>query len=198
MRHQGRIDTWQDQRGFGFITPDSGGQRVFVHIKSFKNRSRRPSAGAAVTYLVRKDRDGRLQAAQVAFANPAPGISARPDQILAVVIAAAAIAGVWAAAVMGRMPMWVAFLYTGASLLTFLVYALDTYAALHGRWRVSENTLQALALAGGWPGALVAQRWLRHKSRKMSFQVTFWGAVALNCVAVVWLYLGLPLSWLVS
>lgn len=190
MRHQGRIDTWQDQRGFGFITPDSGGQRVFVHIKSFKNRSRRPSAGVAVTYLVRKDRDGRLQAAQVAFANAAPGVSARPDQILAVVIAAAAIAGVWAAAVMGRLPMWVAFLYTGGSLLTFLVYALDKSAALRGRWRVSENTLQALALAGGWPGALVAQRWLRHKSRKTSFQVTFWCAVALNCVAVAWLYLG--------
>lgn len=194
MRHQGRIDTWQDDRGFGFITPDAGGPRVFVHIKSFTKRGRRPSAGAAVTYLVRKDRQGRLQAAHVAFANAAPRGPARPDQIVAVLIAATALAAVCAAAMMGRLPIWVAFLYLGGSLFAFLSYALDKSAARRGRWRVSEEKLQALALVGGWPGALVAQRWLRHKSRKTSFQVTFWLAVALNCAALFWLYLGLPLG----
>ncbi|MAT64359.1 MAG: DNA-binding protein [Gammaproteobacteria bacterium] len=194
MRHQGRINTWQDDRGFGFITPDAGGQRVFVHIKSFTKRGRRPSAGAAVTYLVRRDRQGRLQAAQVAFANAAPRVSARPDQVLAVVIAAAALAGVGFAALMGWLPIWVPFLYTGMSLFTFLIYAHDKAAARRGRWRARERRLQALALVGGWPGALVAQRWLRHKSRKTSFQVSFWLAVTLNCAALVWLYLGLPLG----
>ncbi len=190
MRQQGRIDTWEDERGFGFITPDDGGQRVFVHIKSFSKRGRRPSAGDVVSYFVRRDRDGRLQAAQVAFANAEP---ARPDQILALAIAAAALAGVGVAVAMGRLPVWVVLLYAGASLVTFLIYAQDKSAARRGSWRVSENTLQFLALVGGWPGALVAQRWLRHKSRKTAFQVTFWGAVVLNCAATVWLSLGLPL-----
>jgi uncharacterized membrane protein YsdA (DUF1294 family)/cold shock CspA family protein len=189
MRHQGRIDTWQDERGFGFITSEAGGPRVFVHVTSFKSRRRRPAAGVDVTYLVRKDREGRLQAAQVEFANAAKW-TARPDQILAAAVAAAALVAVIVAGLAGWLPMWVAFLYAGASLLTFLVYAADKSAALRGRWRVQESTLQALALAGGWPGALVAQRWLRHKSRKTSFQVTFWCAVALNCVAVAWLCLG--------
>lgn len=182
IRRQGRIDTWQDERGFGFITPDGGGQRVFVHIKSFSMRGRRPSVDDVVSYLVRRDRHGRLQAAQVRFVTAAP---ARPDQMLALVVAAAALLGVGVVVVLGWLPVWVVFLYVGASLGTFLLYALDKSAARRGRWRVRESTLQALALAGGWPGALVAQRWLRHKSRKRTFQVTFWAMVVLNCAVVM-------------
>ena len=47
-----------------------------------------------------------------------------------------------------------------------------------------------LSLAGGWPGALIAQRWLRHKSTKTSFAVEFFATVALNLVAVAWLHSG--------
>ncbi|MDZ7669446.1 MAG: DUF1294 domain-containing protein [Gammaproteobacteria bacterium] len=31
---------------------------------------------------------------------------------------------------------------------------------------IREQTLHALSLAGGWPGALIAQRWLRHSRRR--------------------------------
>jgi len=44
--------------------------------------------------------------------------------------------------------------------------------------------LAPAALLGGWPGALVAQNRLRHKSSKMSFLVVFWATVLLNCVAL--------------
>jgi hypothetical protein len=37
MRQQGKISTWKDDKGFGFITPLGGGSQVFVHIKSFKS-----------------------------------------------------------------------------------------------------------------------------------------------------------------
>jgi uncharacterized membrane protein YsdA (DUF1294 family) len=43
-------------------------------------------------------------------------------------------------------------------------------------------------LIGGWPGALLAQRMLRHKSKKHSFQVTFWATVLANCSALAWLF----------
>jgi uncharacterized membrane protein YsdA (DUF1294 family) len=39
-------------------------------------------------------------------------------------------------------------------------------------------------LFGGWPGALLAQRTLRHKSSKMEFQRVYWITVALNCAAL--------------
>lgn len=75
-------------------------------------------------------------------------------------------------------------LYGFLSLLTFVLYAVDKQAARRGRWRIRESTLHLLALCGGWPGALLAQRWIRHKSRKAAFQLRFWLTVLLNCAAL--------------
>ncbi|HEY5512795.1 MAG TPA: DUF1294 domain-containing protein [Geomonas sp.] len=88
----------------------------------------------------------------------------------------------------GRLPFAVVFLYLGASAVAFFAYLLDKSAARNGQWRISENTLQMLGLVGGWPGALVAQTLLRHKTKKQSFQIVFWLTVLLNCCGLVWLF----------
>ncbi|HSP01762.1 MAG TPA: DUF1294 domain-containing protein [Thioalkalivibrio sp.] len=77
--------------------------------------------------------------------------------------------------------------YLVACVITFSAYALDKSAARRGRWRTRESTLHLLSLAGGWPGALMAQQWLRHKSKKQSFRRWFWLTVLLNCVVLGWL-----------
>jgi len=79
-------------------------------------------------------------------------------------------------------------LYILASLLAFIMYAIDETAAKKGAWRIPESTLHLLALAGGWPGALVAHQKLRHKSKKQPFRSVFWVTVLLNCGAFVWLF----------
>jgi uncharacterized membrane protein YsdA (DUF1294 family) len=71
------------------------------------------------------------------------------------------------------------------SLACFVLYARDKAAARVGTWRTSENTLQIVALIGGWPGAILAQQILHHKNRKESFQAMFWTTVVVNCVAFV-------------
>lgn len=78
-------------------------------------------------------------------------------------------------------------LYLVLSAVTLLVYALDKSASRRRRWRIPENLLHLLALLGGWPGALVAQRLFRHKTQKTSFLAVFWLTVAANCAVMAWL-----------
>jgi uncharacterized membrane protein YsdA (DUF1294 family) len=86
------------------------------------------------------------------------------------------------------LPLGVPAVYLAASLAAGIAYGNDKFAAQSGAWRTPERTLHALALMGGWPGALVARRVFRHKSRKPSFRFAFWATVALNCGALVWFW----------
>lgn len=72
--------------------------------------------------------------------------------------------------------------YGAVSLLTFLAYWHDKRRAREQGQRTPENILHAMELAGGWPGALLAQQLLRHKTRKLSYQALFWLIVALHQV----------------
>ena len=83
------------------------------------------------------------------------------------------------------LPRWVAYGYGTLSAITFVAYAMDKAAARRGVWRTAERSLHLLALAGGWPGALLAQQLLRHKSAKRAFRGVFWGTVLLNVAGLV-------------
>lgn len=197
MRYKGRITEWQDERGFGFVTPSAGGERVFVHIKSFANRTRRPAGNELVTFDLKRDSKGRVQGVNVQYSGergqrlsasgersqrrsaPGPGTGSLAFTGVFLVL-------VCAAAIEGRLPMILAGAYVVISAVTFLVYAWDKSAAQHDRWRTPEAKLHLLGLLGGWPGALVAQKVLRHKSSKQPFRAVFWGTVVLNCAALVW------------
>lgn len=84
------------------------------------------------------------------------------------------------------------FAYSLLSAVLFALYGLDKSAARRGARRTPEVTLQLLALLGGWPGGLLAQRVFRHKTRKQPFQLIFWCAVAVNCAVAVWLVVRVP------
>jgi uncharacterized membrane protein YsdA (DUF1294 family) len=77
--------------------------------------------------------------------------------------------------------------YLLASTVCFIAYALDKSAARAGARRTPERTLLLLGLAGGWPGAVLAQQWLRHKTRKQPFQALFWLTVAVHAGLAGWL-----------
>ncbi len=69
MRAKGKVTSWNEEKGFGFITPGAGGKQVFVHIKAFNNRNRRPEINQIVTYAVSIDKQGRPCAVKAILAG---------------------------------------------------------------------------------------------------------------------------------
>jgi uncharacterized membrane protein YsdA (DUF1294 family)/cold shock CspA family protein len=189
MRHQGKITIWRDDQGFGFITPNGGGNQVFFHIKSFGNLQRRPIVNEIVTYELKTDEKGRAYAESVSLVgeSKSSAIMSRRSNVQ-IILAAVFLVFVTGLFFSGKLPVAVLGLYLVASAITYVAYALDKSAAKNDQRRTPERTLHLFALVGGWPGALAAQRLLRHKSKKQSFQIVFWATVVLNCGALSWLF----------
>lgn len=79
----------------------------------------------------------------------------------------------------GHLRLWLTGWLVLSSLATFILYASDKRrAATAGVRRTPEKTLHLCSFLGGWPGAFLAQRFLRHKNAKVSFQIVFWCIVA--------------------
>lgn len=196
MRFEGTLKEWNDDRGFGFVQPTQGGEAVFVHVKAFARGGRRPQAGDRVSFEVETGPKGKRakNVAPLAAAPQAPRRrepqarrSSGPAQwgtatllvLPAFLVLYVAVAFLW------RPPKTIALVYLAASVVTFFAYAFDKAAAKAAGSRTSEATLHFFALAGGWPGALLAQQLLRHKSVKAEFRAAFWGTVALNVAGFV-------------
>jgi cold shock CspA family protein len=69
MRLNGTTKSWDDERGFGFIAPDQGGQDIFVHIKSFEGLRERPKAGQRISFQVQLNTQGKARAINVALGH---------------------------------------------------------------------------------------------------------------------------------
>ena len=189
MRHKGKITSWKDKKGFGFIAPSDGGHKVFVHINAFRNRSHRPDIGEMVTYSVTKDAQGRTQAVNATLAgDKLSKMSTGKPNPIAVIFAGLFLLLVGLSVFVTGLPFIVLGAYLFISTFTYFAYAIDKSSAQAGHWRISESALQLLALAGGWPGALVAQQVLRHKSKKGSFRILLWTMILLNCAGFAWLH----------
>ena len=209
MRFEGNLQSWNDERGFGFIAADQGGDPVFVHIKAFGRGAPRPQLQQRLSFEIEPGPEGKQRARNVQLIRTNGGTSStasKPSQstlqrspasappprggarwgtasmfaLPALVLLGVALGIFW------RPPSWLPWWYAGLSALTFVIYAVDKSAAQSGQWRTKESTLHLLALGGGWPGALVAQQVLRHKSAKTAFRAVFWLTVLLNVAALVY------------
>lgn len=88
-------------------------------------------------------------------------------------------------------PTMLSSVYLFMSSITILVYKWDKRLAMdpvNQTVRVPERSLHILAVLCGWPGALLAQQWFRHKSKKRPFIAVLWITIIINSSALAYFY----------
>ncbi len=193
MRETGVVKAWNPERGFGFVQRD-GAPDLFLHIKAFPRGASDPAVGDEVTFEVEVQPDGKPRAAQARLAEEPYVPPVRPTSPIIGTLAILAFASIYSLVEVywGPVPLWVLFLYLGVSAITFGAYAIDKSAARFKQRRVAETSLILLGMLGGWPGAILAQQLLRHKTTKQSFRAVFWASVLIN--VFVFVTLNAPLT----
>ena len=68
MRFEGTLKSWNDGKGFGFISPSQGGQDIFVHISEYRAGGR-PMLNEALTFEVTLNPQGKKCAVNVQSVN---------------------------------------------------------------------------------------------------------------------------------
>ena len=183
----GIISNWNEEKGFGFIIPSTGGKSIFFHINDYSYRHKRPLKNLQVQYYTSTDLKGRLCAIDVTPLKGHKNNSRELKQKFFSVILFISFSGVLFYLFVSKLiPLELVCVYAIGSVIAFLLYAKDKSAAQSGKWRTTESTLHIFSLFGGWPGAALAQSFLRHKSKKVSFRITYWSTVIANCVCVYW------------
>jgi uncharacterized membrane protein YsdA (DUF1294 family) len=84
----------------------------------------------------------------------------------------------------GQVILVICIAYVFFSIVSIVVYRSDKLASERGGRRMPEITLHLLGFAGGWPGAIFAQKRFRHKTRKQPFRLLFWLTVLGNVLIV--------------
>ena len=212
-RQQGRITKWQDDKGFGFIETEAG-ESLFFHVSEFK-APRRPVIYEPVVFSIGQDKQGRLQAKQVqelSFvqqqmadknnqirqrnAKKSQQADFEAGQKKRLLLGVAFYAVLVLLVMMGDLSWLVLAWYVLLGVITYLTYAKDKAAAQSGAWRTPESTLHLLSVLGGWVGAMVAQTYLRHKSQKPDFRISFYLTVVVNLGGLLFIMAGGGLEYL--
>lgn len=211
MELRGQLKSWNDDKGFGFIRPELGGEEVFAHVSAMRG-TRRPVQGDRVLYLCERTNHGRARATHMrldaGLSVDEPAIRRKPTRStgtskrsahtgsreaahairhplfkLLCFLLLCLLPGIGSCQLAVQGILWPLFAYGVGSLIAFVLYLHDKRSAMRSGWRTPEARLHLVEALGGWPGALLAQQLLRHKTRKFSFQALFWLIVVAHQVA---------------
>ena len=185
MRLKGKIIKWQNDKGYGFIEPINGKPDFFFHENFFLNQSRRPVVGDEVSFEIATNSEEKQKAVRILFRGERdPKKMGKIFDFFYSILSCLFLICIGVLVFFKKLDPIILILFLLLSFITFLLYRQDKIKAKNDEWRIAENTLHFFSLIGGWPGALIAQRRLRHKSRKQSFLVVFYVTVILNISAV--------------
>ncbi len=177
---QGIVVKFDPSKGFGFIRSKNNDNDIFVHIKNVSNASIL-STGQTVEFKIQNSNKGQSAVSVVA---------GRKQQSPFFIFGGIAIIIIFIITTFLVLQYKVHELLSyliAVNIATFIVYGYDKKIAGSDKLRVPESLLQVLALIGGSPAALVAQKFFRHKTIKSSFQIVYWIIVIVQVLGVLWI-----------
>ncbi len=172
----GHITDWNPDRGFGFV--ESDGHRIFLHQRDFAKRHKIPEVGDHLQFELGKDKQDRPCAKKAVHVNDGGRFTSEAIFLLAFLLGAPICALVKLSSVIS--PAYLAVYALAISTSTYFTYAWDKNRARKKGQREPEQVLHLLEFLGGWPGAFIAQRHLRHKCSKVNYQIVFWLIIAVH------------------
>lgn len=197
----GTITRWQDEKGFGFIQSEQSNKELFFHISDYRasfSNQQRPTLQENVIFELGTDKKGQPCAKNV---QQASFVQKRQQQRqikktnemginFILLFGSLFLLGLMVLAIEKYVSIWLFAWYLAINFTTFLLYFQDKNAAQNNTWRVQESSLHKLALLGGWVGAGVAHKTLRHKSQKPEFRQRYYLTVVGNLVllGVLWYF----------
>src|SRR5262245_36906444 len=129
MRFAGRLSEWNDDKGYGFVVSNGGGDRAFVHVRAFEGAGRRPAQGDLLSFETQRDAKGRTNAVRVRFAGRKAATATKakgggfriPHKPLAIASIAALAYAAWS----GMLPILAVVVYGLMSIVSFALYSGD-------------------------------------------------------------------------
>lgn len=182
-RFEGILVSWNSVKGFGFIKPKLGGRDIFVHVRDLQFKGKAPLIGITIFYDIMQRSDGKYRAINAYVIGEKHNNSLIHLTLIIFNFILCTIPFILSIYIID-ITYYPLIIYSLLSFVCFFIYIYDKQMAISGGWRVRESSLHWLEIFGGWPGALIAQMIIGHKTSKMVFQFIF--AVIVLLHIIVW------------
>lgn len=164
---KGKISSFDEAKGFGFIWVNDNSEDVFIHKKNINNFSTLKK-GQNVIFDTEKSEKG------IEAINLTAGKVSKPPELVYSVISLVMLAMIFLMSLLLFPTINIWSYLISISLVTFVLYGYDkSIAGKQEFTRVPENVLHGLLLVGGTVGAILGQVYFRHKTKKASFKLGF-------------------------
>jgi len=177
---QGIVVYYNQEKGYGFIDSKEHSEDIFVHHSKIKNASSL-SEGQEVEFEVKSSSKG-LNAI-----NVIAGDKQYSPYLIFGLLSATIVVAIFALFYFYFKVNPIIGYLIAINITTFFLYGYDKAIASTNRLRIPENNLHALAILGGSPAGLSAQKFFRHKTIKGSFQLIYWLIVLGQIGLIYWL-----------
>ncbi len=164
---QGVVVYYNKEKAYGFIDSNEHEKNIFVHFSKIQN-AKELSQGQEVEFQVKETSKG-LSAVHVIA-----GAKQKSPYAIFGIISAIIFTSLFGLLYFYKKTNPIISYLIAINITTFLLYGYDKIISSTERLRVPEYNLHALALLGGSPAGLSAQKFFRHKTVKKSFQLVYW------------------------